>query len=339
MTDILRTRTGAPVAIALAAAVGALLALAPPADAQRVRNAMIQSYIPARIDPLIGFIPSHGMDGGKAPGPRRVRYGGRTWHFLYQNSAAVWPDTGLILRTLSRASSYVASASGAFVDRKLSASNRRRLVQKADLGREADVLVVAPDHPACTAGLTMAQARGIARGTIRRWSEVVALRPGQPDAIDVHVQTDAMRAMVPRWGVTDTKKFAPGARRAADGGLGAAAGGDLSVAGLTSWSRARRSRACAVPVNGVAPTGQTVFSLSYPAAYPILFVIHRAHARSPRESRAAMHGFIEWLKGPATEMFRGRGMLMTADGPPADAPTGPPPEEPPPAEEPPPPEE
>ena len=57
-------------------------------------------------------------------------------------------------------------------DARLTAKQRRRFVTVADLFREADVLVVARDHPAC-AGITQAQALAIVRGGIKRWSEVV----------------------------------------------------------------------------------------------------------------------------------------------------------------------
>ena len=54
---------------------------------------------------------------------------------------------------------------------------------KLDLARDADVLVVNRDNPVCASGLTLAQAEGIARGSITRWSEVTTLPAGQPDAI------------------------------------------------------------------------------------------------------------------------------------------------------------
>ena len=298
------------------------LVLAPAASAQRVREGYVSSYIPARIDGVIGFTPSHGIHPpNQALRPVSVRYAGRTWRFVYRNSAAVWPSTGLIVRTLSRASGFGAATSGAFVDRRLTARERRRLSVRADLGREADVLVVAREHPACTNGLTVAQARGIARGTVTRWSGVGSLAPGAPDTIAVRVKTDGTGAKEPRWGVTDAKRFAAGSRGASDGGLGQAAQGDLAVAGLTSWSKARGygDSVCAVPVDGVAPTDASVFALQYAAAYPITFVVSRRLSGAPRERRAAMKGFVDWLKGPAAaEQFRARGMLLVADGiPPA----------------------
>jgi hypothetical protein len=74
---------------------------------------------------------------------------------------------------------------------------------------------------------------------------------------------------------------------------------------------------CAVPIAGVAPTDLAVYELRYAAAYPITYVVARALRRAPRQSRAKMKGFIDWLKGPqAAEQFRARGMMLTADGPP-----------------------
>jgi hypothetical protein len=320
----MRLAPGAMLALALAAPTAA--------SAQSYEHAMVNSYIPARIDPMIGFIPSHGMN----PPGRTVRYGGKTFRFFYQNSAVVWPSTGLIVSTLSKR--YAFAMAGGFVDRRLTARQRKRLAVRADLGRDADVLVVAAGHPACAAGLTAGQARGIARGTITRWSQVVSLPPGAPDAIAVRVENSG-GFKLPRWGVR-TRKYAKGARGAADGGLAQAASGDRAVAGITSWTRARAySRTtCSVPIGGVAPTDATVFDLSYAAAFPITYVVPRSPHGASRFSRAMMKGFVDWLRGPdAAELFRARGMMLVADGPPAPEPE-PVPEPAPEEEEPPPPD-
>jgi hypothetical protein len=319
---------------ALAAAVLLALAAAPAAGAARAEWVSVNSYIPARIDAQIGFIPSHGMNPADRP-PRltTVRYGGRTFRFMYQNSAAVWPGTGLILKTLS--TKHAGTTAGAFVDRRLTARQRKRLIVRIDLGRDADVLVVAAGHPACAAGLTKSQARGIARGTITRWSQVVSLPAGAPDAIAVRVERTSTGARVPRWGAGNGRRYAKGAREAADGGLGQAAQGDQAVAALTSWSRARAygRSVCAVPIDGVAPTDATVFDLSYPAAFPITYVVPRAPAGATRYSRAILKGFVDWLRGPdAAEQFRRRGMMLVADGPPAPPTEAAPPNEAPPDE-------
>jgi hypothetical protein len=320
--------------VALAAIAVAALAASPAAGAPRAEHAMVNSYIPARIDAMIGFIPSHGMNPpGRAPRLTTVRYGGKTFRFFYQNSAVVWPDTGLILSTLARR--YASTAAGGFVDRRLTARQRKRLTVRADLGRDADVLVVARDHPVCSAGLTASQARGIARGSIERWSQVVSLPAGAPDAIAVRVEQGATGAKVPRWGVRDARRYATGARGAADGGLAQAARGDKAVAGLTSWSRARAygPSVCSVPINGVAPTDATVFALGYPAAFAISYVVPRSPFGASRRSRAMLKGFVDWLRGPeAAEQLRARGMMLVADGPPAPVPEpapqgdGPPPD-------------
>jgi hypothetical protein len=307
--------------IALAALVMSALAAAPAAGAPRAEYAQVSSYIPARIDSMIGFIPSHGMNPpGRAPRVTTVRYGGKTFRFFYANSAAVWPDTGLILSTLSRR--YASTTAGAFVDRRLTARQRKRLAVRVDLGRDADVLVVARDHPVCSAGLTTSQARGIARGSIERWSQVVDMPAGARDAIAVRVEKSSTGGKVPRWGVRDVRKYAIGARGAADGGLGQAAAGDHAVAGLTSWTRARSygRTVCSVPIDGVAPTDATVFALSYPAAFPISYVVPRFPFRASRLSRAMMKGFVDWLRAAdAADQFRAHGMMLVADGPPAPA--------------------
>ena len=135
----------------------------------------------------------------------------------------------------------------------------------------------------------------------------------------------------------DGRKYPRGARGAADGGLGQAAAGDQAVAGLMSWTRARAYGAsvCSVPINGVAPTDATVFALSYPAAFPITYVVPRSPFRASKLSRAIMKGFIDWLRGPeAAEQFRSRGMMLVEDGPPVAVP---PVEQPAPETEPPPP--
>lgn len=269
---------------------------------------------------------------GRPPRVIKVRLGGRSFRFVYLNSAVVWPDTRLILSTLG--GRHASTAAGGFVDRRLTARQRKRLAVRLDLGRDADVIVVAREHPACGLGLTAAQARGIARGRFTRWSQVVGVPAGGPDAIALRVEQSTTGAKVPRWGIRDHRKYASGARGAADGGLGRAAAGDQSVAALTSWTRARAygQRVCAVPIGGIAPTDASVFALAYPAAFPITYVVPRRLSRATRFTRAMMKGFVGWLGGrEAADQFRSRGMMLVADGPPAleqpPADTGPPPPE------------
>jgi hypothetical protein len=313
----LRPRTRPSLLVALG--VGSLLLgapafAAPAAAAPRVESVKVNSIIPARVDDLIGFTPVAGI--GRQI--QSVRYGGRSFRFRYFNSTTGAADTARVLTSLG--GRYASATHGGFVDGRVPAARRKRVLVRADLGRDADVVVVAADHPACGAGITTAQAQGIARGTITRWSQILSLPAGQPDVIDVRVQTGSLGTMVPRWGVTGNRRYAGAARPAADGGVAQAARGDRAVAGLTSWSRARRSVSgvCAVPVDGVAPADASVFALRYPAAFPISYAVSHTLAKASRNTRAVMAGFVKWLKGPdAAKMFRQSGMLLVADGPPA----------------------
>ncbi len=211
---------------------------------------------------------------------------------------------------------------GVVVDRPLTARERSRFRILADLYRDADVLVVAAGHPAC-AGLTVAQARAIARGSVTRWSQVVAGAPA--DAIRVRHPVNASGAGVPhlgtrwvgrlnRWRVN----YAPGAVGARDGGVAAAAA-DPSIAAITTWSRLRQGAAgvCAVPLNGVAPSDAAVAGLAYPEAFPVAYAVTRrvvggGHTVVMRRAMAA-HLNSAKVKG----MLRGQGLLVAGDPLPA----------------------
>jgi hypothetical protein len=107
-----------------------------------------------------------------------------------------------------------------------------------------------------------------------------------------------------------------GARAAFDGGLGEAASGNLAVAAVTSWSRARRFQGttCAVPVGGAAPADASVRALSHPDAYPISFVT----LKRLRQVRPIVAAFLKYLTGPrAADSFRQRGMLLVKEAWPA----------------------
>ena len=103
-----------------------------------------------------------------------------------------------------------------------------------------------------------------------------------------------------------------GARAAHDGGLSEAASGNLAIAAVTSWSRARafQGTTCAVPVGGAAPSDASVRGLSHPDAYPISFVT----LRRLRQVRPIVAAFLKYLTGPrAMTSFRQRGMLLVKE--------------------------
>ena len=309
-------------------AVAAVLLAAPAtASAQRVEDAFFNSVIPSRVDHLIGFATTtfaiHPQD--EPLRPITVRVGGKTHRYVFGNaSAAVGPSAGIYLRNLIRMRRYP-SPEGIFVDRRLTDRERRHVRVRADLGRDADVLAVTRGHPACTTGVTRATARGIAAGRIRTWSAAGVAAPPGGDAIALRrAGTGVDRFVEPRFRAS--ARLPERARAAADGGLREAASGDLAVAAVTSWSRARwfQQTTCAVPVGGAAPDDASVRALTHRDAYPITFVM----LKKLRTVRPIAAAFLKYLTGPAAaSSFRARGMLLLADeawpaapGPPAASP-------------------
>ena len=295
----------------LVVALPAVVHLAVPAaaTARRAQDTFFNSVIPLRVETLIGFTPTTlAIHPPNQPvRPIEVRVGGRTYRFIFGNAAAaVGPDIGLYLRNMTRRLRYP-SPQGAFVDHELTARERRVLKVRADLGRDADVLAVTRDHPACASGVSRAAARGIAAGTIRTWSDAGVPIPASGDGIALRRASNALGDLAePRFGAS--YKTPKGARRSRDGGLGEAASGNTSIAAVTSWSRARSfgQTTCAVPIGGAAPTDETVRALTHPDAYPIAFVT----LRRLRDVTPIAAAFVKYLTGSrATGLFRQRGML------------------------------
>jgi len=293
--------------------VAALLLAPATASAQRVEDTYFNSVIPSRVDHLIGFTPTTFAmyPRGQRVVPIKVRVGGRTHRYVFGNAAAaVGPSADIYMRNMIRGRRYP-SAQGIFLDRRLTAAERRHVRVRADLGRDADVLAVHRGHPACASGVSRPVARGIAAGTIRTWSAAGVPTPASGDAIALRRAGDGIdRFVEPRFGAGG--RLPKGARSALDGGLSEAASGDLPVAAVTSWSRARafQQTTCAVPVGGAAPTDASVSGLSHPSAYPISFVT----LRRLRTARPIVAAFLKYLTGPqATTSFRQRGMLLAKE--------------------------
>jgi len=177
------------------------------------------------------------------------------------------------------------------------------------------VLAVQRGHPACASGVSRAVARGIAAGTIRTWSAAGVPSPPSGDAIALRRAGTGTDGFVePRFRAGG--RLPKGARAAPDGGLSEAASGNLAVAAVTSWSRARafQQTTCAVPVGGAAPSDTSVRALSHPEAYPVSFVT----LRRLRAVRPIVAAFLKYLTGPeATASFRQRGMLLVKEAWPA----------------------
>lgn len=309
------------------ALAGLLLAPAA-ASAQPVESTFYNSVIPSRVDHLIGFTPTtfaiHPR--GRPLSPITVRVGGRTHRYVFDNaSAVVGPSAGIYLRNMIRGRRYP-NPQGVFLDSRLTAGERRHLEVRADLGRDADVLAVAIGHPACASGVSRAAVRGIAAGRIRTWSAAGVPVPASGNAIALRRAGDGIeRSAEPRFGAPP--RAPQGALVARDGGLSEAASGDLAIAAVTSWSRARAVAAttCAVPVGAAAPTDASVRALSHPDAYPITFVTLKRLGLRPGV-RPITAAFLKYLTGPlATTSFRTRGMLLVKGDWPAVSTPAPPP--------------
>src|SRR5690349_18793454 len=126
-------------------AVGlALLLLAPAtASAAKAEDTFFNSVIPSRVDHLIGFTPTtfviHPPD--KPVRPIVVRVGGKPHRYVFGTAAAVvGPSAGIYMRNMIKGRRYP-SPEGIFLDRKLTAKERKHVRVRADLGRDADVLV------------------------------------------------------------------------------------------------------------------------------------------------------------------------------------------------------
>ena len=305
------------------ALVLAVLLLAPAtASARKVEDTFFNSTIPSRVDHLIGFTPTtfaiHPR--GQRVVPITVRVGGQTYRYIFGNAAAgVGPSADIFLRNMIRMRRFP-SPQGIFLDRRLTAAERRHVQVRADLGRDADVLVVARGHPACASGVSRAAVRGIAAGRIRSWSAAGVPKPASGDVIALRRAGDGFEGFVePRFGARSRMPL--GARAARDGGVSEAASGNLAIAAVTSWSRARafRGATCAVPVGGAAPSDASVRALSHPDAYPISFVtLRRLGTSRDRGVRPITAAFLQYLTGPrATSSFRQRGMLLVKEAWPA----------------------
>jgi hypothetical protein len=282
------------------------------ASASKAEDTYFNSVIPMRVDHLIGFIPTTFVmyPPGEPVRPISVRVGGKTHRYIFGNAAAaVGPSAGIYMRNMISQRRYP-SPRGIFLDRRLTARERRHVRVRADLGRDADVLVVSRDHPACLSGVTRAAARGIAAGRIRTWSAAGVPTPASGDAIALRRAGPGIEdSAEPRFGAA--ARVPRGAKAAFDGGLGEAASGRTAIAAVTSWSRARSYQrvTCVVPVGGSAPDDASVRALSHPDAYPIAFVT----LRRLRDATPIAAAFLKYLTGPrATSLFRQRGMLPAA---------------------------
>lgn len=299
----------------IAGGVVAVVAALPASAGAKTVSGMhqVRADIPPRVDRNIGFIPVNTM--GQLPA-FRVYAGGGQW---VRGPWVNFTRSGLTMSQSLKLWRQTEHFHGTFSDRRLTSAERRRFVQVADFGRDADVLVVQREHPAC-AGLTLAQARSIATGHTLKWSQVAAPASGASDTIALRHVRFAPGRIEPRLGAGVKL---PGGKASADGGISEAAGNG-AVAGITSWSRARnRSDVCAVPIGGIAPTDVSVHNLTYPGAYPVGFVAPKKVLRKRYEGKL-VRLFAKFFESEqAAKLMRSTGLLLKKDDPQAPG-SGPP---------------
>jgi hypothetical protein len=301
----------------IAGAVVAVVAALPvSAGARTVSGAhQVSADVPPRVDRNIGFIPVNTMGQLK---PFRVYAGGGQWvRGPWVNATRSGPSVSESLKFMRR----TRVVHGTFTDRRLTRAERRYFVQLSDFGRDADVLVVKRGHPAC-AGLTLAQARAIAKGRTTKWSQVAAPAEGSADTIALRHVAFTEDFIEPRFGAS--MKLGAG-KATPDGGIGEAASNG-AVAGITSWSRVRnRGGVCAVPIGGVVPTDVSVHNLSYPAAYPVGFVAPKKLLRERYQGKL-LRLFVKFFESEqAADLLRNTGLLLKKDKPQVQSPgSGPP---------------
>lgn len=314
-------RAGAAGVLLAAAALCAAAGAAPPSPAAAAtfpEGFQLTQLTPSRIWAQTSWIPF------ALPQPPdrvyRYRLGRFTFVGPWIPASASTLSTSEALARMAR-DPLGAGGLGLMGDRALTRREARRMIRLAELYRDADVLVVTAGHPVC-AGIRRAEARAIATGRVTRWSQVVAGAP--VDAIRVHHLVDSGGVAVPHLGTRWVGRlnrfrvnYPPTAVGSPDGGVSRAAAGDGSVAAVTTWSRLRGvpPGVCVVPLNGVAPSDQSVRSLSYPEAFPVSYYVTRrtrersaAGRASTAVKRRAMRAF---LRSPRlTRRLAAQGLLV-----------------------------
>jgi hypothetical protein len=303
------------IGVVVAAAI-AVIVLPSTAVAKTISGAhQVSADIPARIDHNIGFIPVNTMGALK---PFRVYAGHGQWvRGPWTNFTRSGTSVSESLKFMRR----TRVVHGTFTDRRLTRAERRYFVELADFGRDADVLVVKRGHPAC-AGLTLAQARAIAKGQTTRWSQVAAPAAGSSDTIALRHVAFTEGFIEPRFGATMKQRAG---KATPDGGIGEASSNG-AVAGITSWSRARnRGDVCAVPIGGVTPSDVSVHDLGYPGAYPVGFAAPKKLLRERYQGKL-LRLFVKFFESEqAAKLLRNTGLLLKKDKPQAPSPNSGPP--------------
>lgn len=163
---------------------------------------------------------------------------------------------------------------------------------------DAVVLIVHADNP--LSGLTMLQARRIFAGWAWRWEDVggVAFAPGEAEPIQVVSREEGAgaRALFERQvmageAVTLTALVIPNSAAVVD-----YVAGHRNAIGYVSMAEVD-ARVRVVPLEGVAPTPETVSASGYHLAHPVYLVT--------RQRSAALQSFIDFVLSPGGQALLG----------------------------------
>jgi hypothetical protein len=281
-------------------AVAMLLALLlPAATAEGARKPekvywQVNATAAARFAEQLGFIPVAGI---RPRGWFKVKVGKRIYKAQWSNTVANAPTAAVAASTFK----YDPDA-GLFLDRPLTAAEQKRADVLADVARDADVLVLNPANPAC-GGLTYAQAKSLAAGEIIDWSQVGS---------DAGRVTLRLTGEGFPYGLFGVEKLPPGAVLSSNGGLGATMY-DRSSASVVPFSSVRdlpAEAACIVPLDGIAPSEDTVRSLAYPGAFPVHFVMSKKRSRRALD-RLMVKRYVTFLRSErARRAFAATGAVL-----------------------------
>lgn len=281
-------------------AVATLVALLlPVATAQGARKPekvywQVNATVAPRFAQQLGFIPVAGI---RPRGWFKVKVGKRVYQAQWSNTVTNAPTAAIAAGTFA-----FDPEAGLFIDRPLTAAEQKRADVLADVARDADVLVLNRANPAC-GGLTYEQAKSLAAGGITDWSQVGS----DAGRVSLHLTGEGFPN-----GLFGVEKLPPGAVLSSNGGLGATMQ-DPSSASVVPFSSVRdlpAEAACIVPLDGVAPSEDTVRSLTYPGAFPVYYAMSKKRSRRALD-RLMVKRYVAFLRSErARSAFAATGAVL-----------------------------
>jgi len=248
--------------------------------------------VPARLDNEAAWMHRaiQPMDKAGMPKPDYMTVKGKRVPIVWNNAGAGIGTTDEMLRYAAKPYGGPYGRNALMVDRKLTPAERR-VFSVVPLWTDADVLLVEPGSALCTTGITARRAR--------------LLLSGKDRGIRLTVTANRSGTARPSFDVFPAKSISTAQESAlVSSPVGA---GEAAAVG---FQRARPAleagTACAAPIDGIAPTVNTVRSGRYPASRPVGFAFNRAVYRSTNVGvygNAIRARFLEHAKGALGKAF------------------------------------